>query len=452
MKTGNIKSGLLVTVLCFIYFISALSYAQTGMKAGAAKIDITPAIEDLPSNFKSIRDNIYVRAIVIESKEKKAALVAADVAGFPDPIWEEITKRVETEAGIPVPNVLLCASHSHSVPFLAGDGMGRPATPAAKAYTKNVAESIVKAIHQAIEKLQPARIGFGTGTSYMNVNRDVIDPETRLWTQGPNYQGPSDKTVAVVKIENLKGEPFAVFYNFAVHANALFMTGVLSSCIPGETSKNIEETYGNKVIALWSTGAAGDQNPMYHMPSISPAYSSRRNPGPLPQNMSVEPNRAVRQSKLVSSIGFFLGEEIVRVLQRTKRTYSDIDIGGYRTTVTCPGRKRTDQGGREGGKAAYEDGMPVNIRLGLLMVGDIAFTSVNGEAYNSIAQRLKKDSPYANTMFLSITNGRANSGYIPSDDAFGRSTFQVLGSRLKPGCAEDAIINGILDMMDKDRK
>ena len=451
MKTINVKHGLLLLVWCCIFLISIQSYAQTGMKVGAAKIDITPAKEALPSNYKSIRDNIYIRAIVIEDKGKKAALVAADAAGVPDPLWEQITKRIEKETGIPVPNILLCASHSHSVPFLAGEGMGRPADPTAEAYTKNVADSIVKAVHQAIEKLQPARVGFGTGTSYMNVNRDVIDPETRLWTQGPNYQGPSDKTVAVVKFENLRGEPFAVFYNYAVHANALFMTGVLSSCIPGETSKHIEEAYDNKVIALWSLGAAGDQNPMYHMPSINPAYSSR-NSAPPPQGMPVDPKRIARQDRLVSSIGFFLGEEVVRVLQYTNRTSSDVDIRGYQTTVTCPGRKRTDKGGREGTPGTYEDGDPVNIRLGLLMVGDIAFATINGEVYNSIAQRLKKESPFGNTIFLSLTNGQANSGYIPSDDAFGRNTFQVLGSRLKPGCAEDAIVNGILDMMYKESK
>ena len=29
----------------------------------------------------------------------------------------------------------------------------------------------------------------------------MIDPQTRRWWEGPNYEGPSDKTVAVVKFE-----------------------------------------------------------------------------------------------------------------------------------------------------------------------------------------------------------------------------------------------------------
>ena len=46
-------------------------------------------------------------------------------------------------------------------------------------------------------------------------------------------------------------------------------------------------------------------------------------------------------------------------------------------------------------------------------------------------------------------NGRSNSGYIPNDAAFGYQTFEVLSSRLKPGCAESAIVNGLLDLRDE---
>ena len=62
-------------------------------------------------------------------------------------------------------------------------------------------------MRQAKAKLEPARIGFGTGFSYLNVNRDVIDPGTRLWTQGPNLNGPSDKTVAAIRFETPEGQP-----------------------------------------------------------------------------------------------------------------------------------------------------------------------------------------------------------------------------------------------------
>jgi len=48
-----------------------------------------------------------------------------------------------------------------------------------------------------------------------------------------------------------------------------------------------------------------------------------------------------------------------------------------------------------------------------------------------------------------LTNGGANSGYIYSDDAYSHLSFQVIGSRLKPGCAENKIVNAALDLMGK---
>jgi hypothetical protein len=67
------------------------------------------------------------------------------------------------------------------------------------------------------------------------------------------------------------------------------------------------------------------------------------------------------------------------------------------------------------------------------MIDDIAIGTVNAEVFNLIAQRLKKESPLTKTMLVTLTNGMANSGYIPNDAAFGFQTFEVLSSRCKPG-------------------
>jgi hypothetical protein len=86
---------------------------------------------------------------------------------------------------------------------------------------------------------------------------------------------------------------------------------------------------------------------------------------------------------------------------------------------------------------------------GALRIEDIALGSANAELYNMIGQQVKAGSRFHNTVVVTLTNGMANSGYVPTDDAFGRFTFQVLGSSLKPGCAEAAIVRGIDDMLHK---
>ena len=79
---------------------------------------------------------------------------------------------------------------------------------------------------------------------------------------------------------------------------------------------------------------------------------------------------------------------------------------------------------------------------------------VDGEVFNLIAQRLKRESPYKHTMMTTLTNGTAMApdgkgpaGYIPNDAAFGYETFEVLSTHLKPGCAETAIVDGLLGLM-----
>jgi neutral ceramidase len=150
---------------------------------------------------------------------------------------------------------------------------------------------------------------------------------------------------------------------------------------------------------------------------------------------------------MVSSMGQFLGEEVLHVMRGVQRMEAAAAVHGSATTVSCPGRERTNQG-RAGFEGTYKDGAPVEIRLGLLRLGNVMIGAVNAEVFNPIAHRLKQESPYKATMMATLTNGSARSGYIPDDESFGKYTFEVLSSRLKPGCAESAIVNGILGLID----
>ena len=105
---------------------------------------------------------------------------------------------------------------------------------------------------------------------------------------------------------------------------------------------------------------------------------------------------------------------------------------------------------RDGAAGKYEDSpAPVYIKICALGIGHIVLGSADAELYNVIGQHVKAGSKFHDTVMVTLTNGMANSGYVPTDDAFGRYTFQVLGSSLKPGCAESAIVKGIDDMIEK---
>ena len=462
---------------CFFVVSAALSvFSQTippgPFRVGAAKVDITPTADEMPKQYLGVLDKLYARAIVIDNGHTSAALISLDAGVIPTPLWKNVSERMEKELGIPAVNVLITATHTHSAPMAIGPRPPMPTgqqPPAVQGgfppmpLDQRLADNVFLSAKMAKDKLQPARISYGTGVSYLNVQRDMIDENTHRWWEGANYDGVSDKTVAVIKFESLSGEPIAVYYNYAMHAVITGTLDLVSGDIPGASSRYIEKAFDDKVVALWSEGAAGDQNPIYFQQTYDlrairiKDYASRGQdisnsmpPGGVGLDRSnPEVTKLMdEQKEMITSMGQMLGEEVLHVMREAKNSESDGRILGKAVTISCPGRERTNEG-RGGYPGTYKDGPPVQIGIGLLMIDDIAIGTVNGEVYNLIAQRLKKESPYAKTMMATLTNGMANSGYIPDDASFGHNTFEVLSSRLQPGCAETEIVDGIIGMMPR---
>jgi len=431
--------------------------ASGPFRVGAAKVDVTStnagggmmrrgggASGGFPG-ADGILDHIYVRAIVIDNGTTSAALVSVDTVMVGDQVWRTVSHRIEKELGIPAPNLVLTPTHTHSA-------------------SGGSADQIFDTIKAAKEKLQPARIGYGTGVSYINVQRDIINPETHKWWEGANYDGPSDKTVAVIKFETTNGEPIAVYFNYACHAVVTGNTDMVSGDWPGEAERYLEDSFDDKIVALFSVGAQGDQNPLYfqqtfdlrnirikdyaaHGQDISNAMPSG-GAGLNKQDPTVK-KLLDQQKMMIKSMGQFMGEEVKRVMRWMDPVYMATagKIVAAQKMISLPGRTRTGGNQRAGVEATYTDGPDVSLRLSLLMLDDIALGGGSAEIYNMIGVRFKKESPIGRSIFVSMVNGSSNSGYIPDDAAYGRQTFEVLSSRCKPGCAESGIVNGLLDLI-----
>src|SRR2546421_10114308 len=90
--------------------------ATAALRAGAARVDITPAPDAaLPMSgyanrtqgFKGIHDPIYVRAIVVDDGATQAAIVAWELLYAPDAVWAEVSPRIAAETGIRPENLIL---------------------------------------------------------------------------------------------------------------------------------------------------------------------------------------------------------------------------------------------------------------------------------------------------------------------------------------------------------
>jgi hypothetical protein len=421
--------------------------ARGGLRAGAARLDITPAPDAaLPmagyggrtGGFRGIHDRLYVRAIVLDDGSTEVALVAWEALFVPDAVWAETSRRIALETGIRPEHLLLSAVHSHGAPSMTG----APMSPQTEAYVRSVETSAVEAVRRARAALQPARFGLGTAKANVNINRREAVPGRGLWL-GYNDEGPSDETVTVLRFDDVAGTPLAFWINYPVHAVVMGPNNYqITGDIAGATSRFVEQHYlgtdqprsdagprlrlgpnerttGESPVAIWTSGAAGDQNP------VSMASGE--------------------DFTLVDALGKMLGEAAVRAAATVTST-AEATISGAQKVVTCPGR-RVDPGPTPRAEYTFTDADPVSIRLGLLRINDVGLAGVSGEVFTLIARRLARESPLRHTVMVTHTNG--SSGYIPDDAAFEQVSYEITASRLKPGCAEGAIVNGFLELIGK---
>lgn len=442
-------------VLVLLGVCAPASYGapQGELSAGAARVDITPPADAaLPMSgyagrkqgFQRIHDHIYVRAIVLSDGTHDAAIVSWELIAVPDPAWQAISQRISSQLGIPADDIILTAVHDHDAPTVGA--FSKPG-PAVIAYTKTVEDKTFEAVREAKANLRPAKFGFGTGKCYININRREYSPKEGGLELGFNPNGPSDKTVSVLRFETLSGQPIALLYNYADHGTVMGPNNMqISGDWMGAASRFIEGFYEGKfkqdrsdqgwelqpqqqemagekgMVALFAQGAAGDQNPIV--------------------------SDSGEDFSMVDGLGRIMGEEVVRIANgmTLKTMTTQARISGSQKVLTCPGQKVAP--GPESRKVyTYENADPVNIRLSLLMLNDIAITGVSGEVLTPILQHLQNESPFKDTIMVGYANGY--SGYIPNDAAYNQVSYEITTSHLKPGCAENGIVDGLVNMMSQ---
>jgi hypothetical protein len=366
-----------------------------------------------------VHDHLYARALVLSSGSTTAAVITADL-GLID-ATSGLRERIEKETGIPASNVLVCPTNNYSSPRV------DRSEPRTAAYTAQVYTRIIEAVREAKAKLQTARLGVGTGISDVNVNRDEYTPNGYIY--GNALNGPSDKTVWVVKFETLEGEPIAFFLNYGVHSLVMGPDNPeISGDLAGATSRFVEQRFHDRVVTLFSMGPAADQNPRYQ--NWDPNDQKVREPG----------------YSLTETLGRMLGEEALRVAGSVTRMDSAAAVWIANETLQCPGQS-LDREAEKKGEFKYIDTSPVDIRLDLLMVGNVAFAGISAEVVTRIYEHLRRDSPFTNIMLLSMANGSV--GDLTDDESYGRTSYSARATPAKEGCAESGIVDGFVEMMNQ---
>jgi neutral ceramidase len=451
--------GLIAAVAC-LAAQSALAATPGALRVGVAKVDITPtSLKKLNpvggpgpygggGDFIGIHDPLFARALVLDNGVTTVAIVSLDSVEIFDTL--PLRQRIQRELGIAADHIMLAASHSHSAPRLRnGDppypgavGLGEsapsgpptPPIPEMDAHLKVVDDKIVDALRRAKASMQPARMGFGTGRADVNVNSDLYRPG-KGWGGGFNPDGVSDKTVSVVKFETLNGDPIAVLFNYAVHSTVTINSWLVSADLAGAASHVVEQRYDDKLVALYTMGAAGDQVPKFS------GGSQSTGPQPVRGDASNREGIARAAFPAMEAQGYMLGAEVIRVTRQIQATTTAPRIAAAESQITCPAK--TDQPRWQ----EFKDG--ATIHFGVILIDRLAITGVSAEVVTNIYWHLKKASPLTDTIMLTDSNGHL--GYLVDDASYdrGNGVHQLFSSPLVRGCAENGLVNGLVGLIEQ---
>ncbi|HWQ52182.1 MAG TPA: neutral/alkaline non-lysosomal ceramidase N-terminal domain-containing protein [Bryobacteraceae bacterium] len=251
-------------VLWAALLVPVLSAAE--WKAGAAKVPMTPQGPLFMAGYgnrarpsEGVALELYAKALVLEDPAgTRAVLVTTDMLGFPASLSNAIADRVREKYGIPRDRLMLNSSHTHCGPVV----MGMAAVPgynmkpkdweAVAVYTRELEDKIVAVIGTAIKQMAPARLSFGKTVAGFGVHRRM--PGGKLW--GPNYAGPADHDVPVLRVEAADGSLLAVAFGYGTH-NSTVGIFKFHGDYAGSAQKWLEDRHPG-AVAMFVMGCGGD--------------------------------------------------------------------------------------------------------------------------------------------------------------------------------------------------
>ncbi len=459
VEPGILSSYLVaLTAAAFLTLVPAALRAE-GLRAGTAMVDITPPagmpfqVPQVPPYpvlpAEGTHDPLHVKAVVLESGGTKAAVVACDLTSIPLEIITAARKEVGRICTVPPENVMISATHTHTVPNI------RPrffqnAKPAqmktALEYIDRLPRLMAQSVRDAESRLTTVRlqaaIGEAPGVAF---NRRFLMKEgVVLANPGKGHDevlvnvvrpaGPTDPSLPLVYLATPNGQPLASMINFAMHLDT---TGGLSysADYPQVIAKILAEVKGPEMLTHFTTGACGNINHYYLLDPQHP--------------------RRIKGYQEAARIGTLLAAEVVRSYERL-RPVSDAPLKVSRETVMLKLLKeKSDKFIADAGpRPSFFDGEVTEklvngqyefaAEVMVLTLGDeVAFVGIPGELFVELGLAIKQGSPYQYTIIDELANGSI--GYIPNRKAQAEGAYGASpqSTRCEPGSGE-ALVDSAL--------
>ncbi len=374
---------------CVCLVLNLQSARAEGLRAGAAKVDITPPLgfamwgygdrHDKPS--VGVLDPLQARALVLEAGQERIAIVSLDLGRAPTR-QSTATIRARVKEAVGIEHLYLVGSHTHHGPVIELDNWPTPQN----SYVRQLEQKLAEVIIAAAKSLRPARLGAASKEVPYNRNRHSKRPDK-----------PVDREFLVLRVEDRNGKPIATALNFAAHLT-MEDTQIykFSADYPGAMAAVVEKETGAPCLFLQS--AAGDMS---------------ANPGVMrgPHAFGEMLGREVLA--LANSIhGEYFDKPVLKVAEEDFRFKSRNDLSNPLVKLAFAHAffpALIDFYDQE-----YRDGVHPHLTVALLD-GRIGFVGVSGEFFCSHALDLKRRARLEHLFFLGYCNDYQQ--YFPTIEA-----------------------------------
>ncbi|MFO7974873.1 MAG: neutral/alkaline non-lysosomal ceramidase N-terminal domain-containing protein [Candidatus Hydrogenedentota bacterium] len=233
---------------------------MNGFFAGIGLRDITPGsnlalwgYSDRQGPATGVLDPLMVYALVFRAGDTTAALVSADLGRPPMHDVMQVIRAQAADHGIA--HVFFTTTHTHHAPE-----MDVPNAP----YANTVLKATVEAIAEALNNLEPARIGLGSTTFDIahNRRRRLKDGRCAMFWRNEERlpTAPLDPEATLIKFDTPDNKPIAMLVHFACHPVVMGPSNrQYSADYIGELRRVVQAQSGYPCVFL--QGGCGDVNP-----------------------------------------------------------------------------------------------------------------------------------------------------------------------------------------------
>ena len=450
---------------------------MSAFQVGFARVNINPELGTPIAGYyvrrfaRGFLDDLQVNTMACALGENRVLMISIDSCGTHKPLADQLRQDVSAATGVPVSNVFVHTTHSHTAAInnpeqLARNAAGDPSSiqgyEQVVRYVEFLRHRVVDSAVMALNDLKDATMGFIQGWAPERVayirRYKMKDGSTMTCPpiNDPNIDHPIgqlDQRVHVLRFDREGGDT-VVLVNYGLHADTV-NGDLISSDWPGWMRRTVENVLdGTKCI--YFNGAEGDVGSTHVFPE-----------GGDMNDTEISFDNEMKSPGMARFVGRALAGTVLQVYDKVEyvpvdrlevlakvvtvpanvpkpeelplaHKYNDLHKAGRDDLIPYTAMELTTVVAEAARMCQLENG-PYSFDLELtgIALGPVALLGIPGEPFTDIGVQIKDTPGWKAILPCSLTNG--SMGYFPMRSAFDEGGYEARASRYVATVAEDLV-------------